>query len=73
MKAKVAFIQFSNFLSPRKSFEKLAHCYEIQLIRAIENNCLNSQSLSQIFCCFCLSCSCWARRSSSKFQVQSSC
>lgn len=61
------------FLLPGQSFKELAHCYEIKLIRAVENHCLDCQGLSQVFSGFCLSCPCWTSRSPSKLQVQSSC
>ncbi|TNN40907.1 hypothetical protein EYF80_048924 [Liparis tanakae] len=54
-------------------FEKLAHSNEVQLIRAVEDHRLDSQSLPQVFSGFGLSCPCWTCRSSSKLQVESSC
>jgi hypothetical protein len=43
-----------------KTREESSHHLEIKTIRAIEDDTLNGQSFSQIFCGFSLSSSCWS-------------
>lgn len=59
--------------SPGEPFEELAHGYEVQLVGAVEDHCLDGQGLPQVLGGLRLPCPCWTRRSPTELQVQGPC
>lgn len=58
--------------SPGQTLEELAHGHEVQLVRAVEHNCLYGQGLPQVLCGLCFPCASWASWRTSKLEVQGS-
>lgn len=59
--------------SPGQTLEELAHGHEVELVGAVEHNCLYGQGLPQVLCGLCFPCASWASWGTSKLEVQGSC